>query len=108
MRCYATTYAAHYSTPYLNRRFFLQIATSMPDNLLMVTAQREGRPIAAALALFDHDRLYGRYWGTTEFVACLHFETSYYQMIEFAIERKLKVFEGGAQGEHKLARGFEP
>ena len=108
MRCYATTYAAHYSTPYLNRRFFLQIAKSMPDNLLMVTALRDRRPIAAALALFDDERLYGRYWGAIEFVACLHFETSYYQMIEFAIERRLKVFEGGAQGEHKLARGFEP
>ncbi len=108
IRCYATTYAAHYSTPYLNRRFFLQIAKSMPDNLLMVTALRDRRPIAAAFALFDGERLYGRYWGAIEFVPCLHFETSYYQMIEFAIERKLKVFEGGAQGEHKLARGFEP
>ncbi len=108
MRCYATTYAAHYSTPYLNRRFFLRIAESMPDNLLMVTAQRDGRSIAAALALFGDEHLYGRYWGAIEFVPCLHFETSYYQMIEFAIERKLKVFEGGAQGEHKLARGFEP
>ena len=108
MRCYATTYAAHYSTPYLNRRFFLQIAKSMPDNLLMVIARRDRLPIAAALALFDDERLYGRYWGAIEFVPCLHFETSYYQMIEFAIERKLKVFEGGAQGEHKLARGFEP
>jgi len=108
MRCYATTYAAHYSTPYLNRSFFLQIARSMPETLLMVVARRDGRPIATALALFDHERLYGRYWGAIEFVPCLHFETSYYQMIEFAIERKLKVFEGGAQGEHKLARGFEP
>jgi predicted N-acyltransferase len=108
MRCYATTYAAHYSTPYLNRRFFLRIAESMPDNLLLVTATRDGRPIAAALALFDEERLYGRYWGAIEFVPCLHFEVSYYQMIEFAIDRKLKVFEGGAQGEHKLARGFEP
>ena len=108
MRCYATTYAAHYSTPYLNRRFFLQIGESMADNLLMVIAYRDRRPIAAALALFDDQRLYGRYWGAIEFVPCMHFETSYYQMIEFAIEHKLKVFEGGAQGEHKLARGFEP
>ena len=108
MRCYATTYAAHYSTPYLNRRFFRQIAQSMPENVLMVIARRGSLPIAAALAFFDHERLYGRYWGAIEYVPCLHFETSYYQMIEFAIERKLKVFEGGAQGEHKLARGFEP
>ena len=108
IRCYATTYAAHYSTPYLNRRFFLQIAQAMPEALVMVVARREQRPIAAALALFDRERLYGRYWGALEVVPCLHFETSYYQMIEFAIERNLKVFEGGAQGEHKLARGFEP
>ncbi len=108
MRCYSTTYAAHYSTPYLNRRFFRQIAQSMPGNVLMVIARRDSLPIAAALALFDDERLYGRYWGAIEYVPCLHFETSYYQMIAFAIERKLKVFEGGAQGEHKLARGFEP
>ncbi|MBA2412494.1 MAG: N-acetyltransferase [Burkholderiaceae bacterium] len=108
VRCYASTYAAHYSTPYLNRRFFLQIAQTMPQALLMVIASRDGRQIAAALALFDRERLYGRYWGSTEYVPCLHFEASYYQMIEFAIERRLKVFEGGAQGEHKLARGFEP
>ena len=107
IRCYANTYAMHYSTPYLNRRFFRQIAQSMPANVLMVIARRGSVPIAAALALFDHERLYGRYWGAIEFVPCLHFETSYYQMIEFAIERNLKVFEGGAQGEHKLARGFE-
>ena len=66
-----------YSTPYLNRRFFLQIARSMPETLLMVVARRDGRPIATALALFDHERLYGRYWGAIEFVPCLHFETSY-------------------------------
>ena len=108
VRCYATTYAAHYSTPYLNRRFFRQVAESMPDNVLMVIARRASSLIAAALAFFDGERLYGRYWGSIEYVPCLHFETSYYQMIEFAIERRLKVLEGGAQGEHKLARGFEP
>ncbi len=107
-RCYATTYAAHYSTPYLNRRFFLQVAQSMPENVLLVIASRAQKPIAAALALFDRERLYGRYWGAVEYVPCLHFETSYYQMIDFAIEHSLRVFEGGAQGEHKLARGFEP
>ena len=80
----------------------------MPDNVLLVVARRGSSPIAAALALFDDERLYGRYWGAIEYVPCLHFETSYYQMIEFAIERGLQVFEGGAQGEHKLARGFEP
>ncbi len=108
MRCYANTYAAHYSTPYLNRAFLLQIAQTMPEALLMVVAKMGSRSIAAALSIFGRQRLYGRYWGALEFVPCLHFETSYYQMIEFAIERELKVFEGGAQGEHKLARGFEP
>ena len=80
----------------------------MPESVLLVLAARDGRPIASALALFDRQRLYGRYWGAVETVPCLHFETSYYRMIEFAIERRLAVFEGGAQGEHKLARGFEP
>ena len=107
-RVYRGTYAAHHSTPYLNSNFFTRIAQSMPDNLLMVIAAQGGRDIAAALALFDESRLYGRYWGTLVAVPCLHFEVSYYQLIEFAIERKLAVIEGGAQGEHKLARGFEP
>ncbi len=107
-RCYQSTYAAHHSTPYLNLRFFQQIARSMSDQLLLVVASREGRDIATALAFFDGNRVYGRYWGALEGVPCLHFEVSYYQLIEFAIERKLKVIEGGAQGEHKHARGFEP
>jgi predicted N-acyltransferase len=107
-RCYANTYAAHYSTPYLTLDFFLTLARTMPEALLLVVAQRGRKPIAAALALYDDTRLYGRYWGALESHACLHFEASYYQMIEFAIERRLMVFEGGAQGEHKLARGFEP
>jgi uncharacterized protein len=107
-RCYANTYAAHLSTPYLTRSFFTALAQTMPRSLLLVVARRGGQPIASAFALFDHERLYGRYWGAVEQVPCLHFEASYYQMIEFAIERQLAVFEGGAQGEHKLARGFEP
>jgi hypothetical protein len=107
-RCYASTYAAHRSTPYLSRAFFLELARAMPEALLLVIARLDGRPVASSLALFDERRLYGRYWGAVETVPCLHFETSYYQMIEFAIERALTVFEGGAQGEHKLARGFEP
>jgi len=107
-RCYARTYAAHHSTPYLSKAFFVELARTMPETLLLVIARHGDRPIAAALALFDETRLYGRYWGAVEHVPCLHFETSYYQMIEFAIERRLAVFEGGAQGEHKLARGFEP
>lgn len=106
-RCYRATYAAHFSTPYLNLEFFLRLAEALPEQLLLVLARRAGRPIAAALGLFD-DRLYGRYWGAIEPVPCLHFECCYYQMIEFAIERRLTVFEGGAQGVHKLARGLDP
>lgn len=106
--CYRNTYRAHHSSPYLNLDFFLRIGTGMPENLLMVLAFREGRAIASALNFFDKDRLYGRYWGALEQFPGLHFETCYYQGLEFCIERKLSVFEGGAQGEHKLARGFLP
>jgi predicted N-acyltransferase len=107
-RCYRATYAAHHSTPYLNLRFFRQIARTMGNHLLLIVASRAGRDIASALALFDGERVYGRYWGAVESVPCLHFEVSYYQLIEFAIERRLRTIEGGAQGEHKHARGFEP
>ena len=108
MRCYRSTYAAHHSTPYLNARFFSRLAATMPESLLMVVASHGGMDFAAALALIDGQRIYGRYWGTLQYVPCLHFEVSYYQLIEFAIARGLGVIEGGAQGEHKLARGFEP
>lgn len=110
LRCYQSTYAAHGASPYLNLEFFLTIAQRMPENLLLVLATCDGRPIASALALFDRERsaLYGRYWGALVHVPCLHFECCYYQMIEFAIEQGLQVFEGGAQGEHKVARGLDP
>ncbi len=107
-RCYRNTYQAHYSTPYLNLEFFQRIAASMPENLMLVLATRDGLPIASALGVFDGQRIYGRYWGTIEHIDCLHFECCYYQMIDFAIERKLAWFEGGAQGAHKLARGLDP
>ena len=107
-RCYETTYAEHGSTPYLTRAFFGRVGASMPENLLMVLAERDGRPIAASLLVRDADRLYGRYWGALEHVPCLHFEAAYYQAIEAAIELGLAVIEGGAQGEHKMARGFLP
>ena len=111
-RCYLATYRAHFSPPYLNLDFFLRIAESMPEHLMLVLARRDGRPIASALGVFDAQhgapRLYGRYWGAIEPVDCLHFECCYYQMIEFAIERRLAWFEGGAQGAHKLARGLDP
>jgi uncharacterized protein len=106
--CYRRTYREHRSTPYLTREFFGMIAERMPDNVLLVIAARDGRPIAAALDLFGADALYGRYWGSTEHVPGLHFEACYYQAIEFCIERGIALFEGGAQGEHKHARGFLP
>ncbi len=105
---YTRTYEAHYSTPYLNREFFGLIGARMPGNILLVIAMRDGKPIAASLNLFNDSALYGRYWGTHEFHSGLHFETCYYQTLEFCIERGIRIFEGGAQGEHKLARGFLP
>ena len=106
--CYRRTYRAHRSTPYLNREFFGMLVQRMPDNVLLVIAERDGKPVAAALDLFGKDILYGRYWGSTEFVPGLHFEACYYQGVEFCIERGIALFEGGAQGEHKHARGFLP
>jgi predicted N-acyltransferase len=104
--CYRRTYREHRSTPYLNRAFFGMLAERMPDSVLLVIAEREGRPIAAALDLFGGGALYGRYWGSVEYVPGLHFEACYYQGMEFCIERAIPLFEGGAQGEHKHARGF--
>ena len=80
----------------------------MPQYVAMVVAERDGRPIAASLFLHDEHALYGRYWGAMEHVPLLHFECCYYQAIEFAIAKRLQVFEGGAQGEHKLWRGLLP
>jgi predicted N-acyltransferase len=108
--CYENTYAEHGSSAYLNLDFFLRLARSMPEHLMLVRASRAGQPIASALGVYDRKRsvLYGRYWGAVEAVPCLHFECCYYQMIDFAIEQGLQVFEGGAQGAHKLARGLDP
>lgn len=107
-RCYDTTYRQHRSTPYLNLDFFERAGAALPDNLLMIVASQNGRDIAAALNIHDGSTLYGRYWGAQTYSPALHFETCYYQAIEFCIARGIKVFEGGAQGEHKLARGFLP
>ena len=106
--CYNRTYRAHHSTPYLTLDFFLRIAQAMPQNLLLIIAHRGGRPIAAAFNVVGNDAVYGRYWGTTEFHSGLHFEACYYQAIEFCIDEGIARFEGGAQGEHKLARGLLP
>jgi len=107
-RCYDRTYETHYSTPYLNLDFFLRIGASMPQHLLLVVAEREGKPIASSLLVHDEETLYGRYWGALEHLPCLHFETAYYQPLEFCIAHGIRRFEGGAQGEHKMARGFLP
>ncbi|MBL8510866.1 MAG: N-acetyltransferase [Betaproteobacteria bacterium] len=106
--CYQRTYHEHRSTPYLNRTFFGLISERMPENLLLIIAHRAGRPIAAALNLFNSHTLYGRYWGSHEYHPGLHFETCYYQALAFCIAHGIQTFEGGAQGEHKLARGFLP
>jgi len=107
-RCYELTYARHGSTPYLSLEFFRMIGRRMPDNLLLIVGSRDGRPISAALDVFDAETLWGRYWGAVDYVPGMHFEACYYQAIEFCIERGISRFEGGAQGVHKLARGLLP
>jgi predicted N-acyltransferase len=107
--CYERTYRMHHSTPYLTRGFFEQIGATLAPHLVLVVGQRDdGRPLCAALDVFDGEALWGRYWGTTAYVPGLHFEACYYQAIEFCIERRIGRFEGGAQGVHKLARGLLP
>jgi hypothetical protein len=106
--CYDKTYSEHHSSPYLNLDFFLRIGATMPENIHLIIAQRGEKRIAASLLIHDTNTVYGRYWGCIEHVPCLHFETAYYQSIEFCIRNKIKIFEGGAQGEHKMARGFLP
>jgi len=107
-RCYNGTYRAHHSTPYLNLAFFRRLGESLPGHTMMVLAELDGKPLASALNIFTADVLWGRYWGSVAHVPLLHFETCYYQALEFCIEKGIRVFEGGAQGEHKLARGFLP
>jgi hypothetical protein len=107
-RCYVNTYRQHGSTPYLTLPFFERIGETMPGNVVLVIGSRNGTPVCAALDVFDRGTLWGRYWGATGHVPGLHFEACYYQAIEFCIERQISLFEGGAQGVHKLARGFLP
>jgi predicted N-acyltransferase len=109
-RFYLSTLDNKWGFPYLNEAFFAEIFRTMDDRTLLVLARDEttGRPVAGALNFFKDRALYGRYWGTAEQRRNLHFELCYYQAIEFAIERGLRLFEAGAQGEHKLARGFLP
>ncbi|MGX9144624.1 GNAT family N-acetyltransferase [Mesorhizobium sp. 128a] len=105
---YMDTGSRKWGRPYLNRKFFSLIGERMADDILLVMAKRNGRYIAGAINFIGSDALYGRNWGCIEDHPFLHFEVCYHQAIDFAIERKLKVVEAGAQGEHKLARGYRP
>ncbi|SFS04584.1 GNAT family N-acetyltransferase [Sphingomonas jatrophae] len=107
-RFYQDTGARKWGQPYLTRRFFTLLGERMGDAVILMLALRGGKPIAGALNLVGRDTLYGRYWGATEEVPFLHFELCYYQAIDVAIARGLKTVEAGAQGSHKLARGYTP
>ena len=114
LRCYQQTYWEHGNAPYLTPAFFEAMRMGMPGNWLLFVAEREGQPIAISLIGLHLDAqgqpevAYGRYWGALERVDCLHFEACYYQPIEWCIQHGLKRFEGGAQGEHKMARALLP
>ncbi len=115
-RCYERTYYEHGNAPYLSRDFFHRMARDMPENWLLFVAQREGFPIACSLIALTEDTLpggghgiaYGRYWGALQRVDCLHFEACYYQPLQWCIAHGYQRFEGGAQGEHKMARALLP
>ena len=110
-RCYRQTYREHHSTPYLTRDFFACMAETMPGNwLLFVARKADGERIAVSLVGIDPVRrvAFGRYWGATEHLSCLHFEACYYQPLAWCIANGYRRFEGGAQGEHKMARGLLP
>jgi hypothetical protein len=109
-RCYERTYLEHGNAPYLSPDFFHQLAHSQPDLWLMFVAERDGRPIASSLVGIDGERrvVYGRYWGALERVDCLHFEACYYQPLSWCMAHGFQRFEGGAQGEHKMARALLP
>ncbi len=105
---YQDTGARKWGRPYLTRRFFSLLGERMADRVLLILACRGGRPLAGALNLVGEDTLYGRYWGTLTEAPHLHFELCYYQAIDAAIERGLARVEAGAQGSHKLSRGYRP
>jgi predicted N-acyltransferase len=122
-RCYERTYLEHGNAPYLSRAFFRSMAATMPENWLLFVAEREGQPIATSLIAIGVDNTgarsqndqntsktvaYGRYWGALERVDCLHFEACYYQPLAWCMAHGLQRFEGGAQGEHKMARALLP
>lgn len=106
---YERTYAKRNGTRgYLTEGFFNEIAASMPEQIAMAVAYKNEIPVACALYFFDENTLYGRYWGSAGEFSCLHFELCYYRGIEFAIKKGLHKYDAGAQGEHKIIRGFEP
>ncbi|MBF7729677.1 GNAT family N-acetyltransferase [Pseudomonas sp. N040] len=106
--CYANTYQVRGQAPYLTRLFFSLLAQRLPGLLRVVIASQAGKPLAMAFSLLAGDSLYGRYWGCLRECPGLHFETCFYQGMEYAIAQQLQRFDAGAQGEHKLVRGFEP
>ncbi|MGA9853327.1 MAG: GNAT family N-acetyltransferase [Gammaproteobacteria bacterium] len=107
-RFYAATYAKRGRTAYLNRAFFAEIAAAMPDSFLVNFASRGSEPVACSICFRDADTLYGRHWGCEQEFHSLHFETCYYQWIDYCIREGLLHFNPGTQGAHKLSRGFEP
>jgi len=112
-QCYERTYLEHGNAPYLTRAFFEAMQQEMPENWVLFVAQREGRAIASSLVACqglgtDQAVAYGRYWGALERVDCLHFEACYYQPLNWCIANGVQRFEGGAQGEHKMARALMP
>jgi uncharacterized protein len=112
-RCYERTYLEHGNPPYLKRDFFARMASTLPESWLLFVGTREGRPIATSLIALHEDSekektAYGRYWGALERVDCLHFEACYYQPLQWCIEQGFNFFEGGAQGEQKMARALLP
>jgi predicted N-acyltransferase len=108
--CYRNTYAEHHSTPYLTRAFFTDMQDTLPDNWVMFVASRAGRRVACSLVAVDAatGAAFGRYWGALESIPYVHFEACYYQPLQWCIEHRFRRFEGGAQGEHKMARGLMP
>jgi predicted N-acyltransferase len=109
-RCYQLTYRAHHSKPYLTRDFFARMASDMPEHWLLFTARRADERVASSLIALDPARraAFGRYWGAVEHIPNLHFDACYYQPLAWCIEHGYQRFEGGAQGEHKMARGLMP
>ena len=107
-KCYVTTGNQKWNPPYLTRDFFSRAGASIGEQIVLIMARKNGRFIAGALNFFDDETLYGRNWGCTEYVPFMHFEACYYQAIDFAIARGLKRVEAGAQGGHKLLRGYLP